>query len=135
MNVARSRDSPRVGEDFTRFVGGIDNCLCARSFAVMSIAFRKGSQCRGRSSKRPKVLGRYVGAGGPRNEGVHFARGNWSLGSIPIRRIEQPRPSECRQILDHSRKRTILNFLFNLFATLSFELDYDLVAFNRNVLF
>src|SRR6476620_1585747 len=29
MNVARSRDSPRVSEDFTRFVGGIDNCLCA----------------------------------------------------------------------------------------------------------
>jgi hypothetical protein len=38
------------------------------------------------------------------------------------------------EIPDHSCKRRILNFLFDLFAALSFELDYDLVALNRNVL-
>src|SRR5512146_668049 len=101
----------------------------------MAIAFGQGSKCRGRSPKRSKILGGYLRPGSLRNEGVHFPRGNGSLGSIPIRRIEQPTPSECRESPYYSSKRTILNFLFNLFATLSFELDHDLVALHRNVLF
>ena len=54
---------------------------------------------------------------------------------FPSGALNQPTPSECRESPHHSRKRTIFNLLFNLFATLSFELDYDLVALNRNVLF
>jgi hypothetical protein len=89
-----------------------------KTIATISSALIR-PRCRRRRSKRPKVLGGYVGAGGLRDEGVHFPRGNWSLGSIRIRRIEQPRSSECRQFLDNSSKRPILNFLFNLFAWVS----------------
>jgi hypothetical protein len=38
MNVARSRDRPRIGENFTRFVRCIDNCL--RGACLLSCPLR-----------------------------------------------------------------------------------------------
>ena len=69
------------------------------------------------------------------DEGVDLSRGDWPLGAIAVRRLEQAAAAQRPEFAHHAGKGWILDFPLNLLAPLSLKFEDHLVAFHGHVVF